>query len=189
MANSIEEPAYALLYNLGKVEIREYEPVIQAITTLPDNSATGAGFQRLAGFIFGGNSASESIAMTAPVQETLNSGQPVMAFTLPSAYRMDQLPQPNDQRVTLVEVPRRAAAVISFSGWATSGKIKKYSQQLLSTLQQQNIATEGEVMLNQYNPPWTPPFLRRNEIMVNITLPQLAQDSTSQSDPAKGSPD
>ena len=66
MANSIEEPAYALLYNLGKVEIREYEPVIQAITTLPDNSATGAGFQRLAGFIFGGNSASESIAMTAP---------------------------------------------------------------------------------------------------------------------------
>lgn len=179
MADSIEEPAYALLYTLGDVEIREYEPVIQAVTELPDNNASSAGFRRLAGFIFGGNSTGESIAMTAPVQETIGHAKTTMAFTMPSAYSLEQLPAPSDQQVSLVEVPRRVAAVIGFSGWATQGKIDKYTQQLRDTLQSQSIAITGAIMLNQYNPPWTPPFLRRNELMVTIALPPLAEAAAS----------
>ncbi|MCX2979637.1 heme-binding protein [Halieaceae bacterium IMCC14734] len=179
MANSIEEPAYQMLYKLGDVELREYEPAIQAITVLPDNSGTNAGFRRLAGFIFGGNSSGESIAMTAPVQETLGSTKTTMAFTMPSAYNMEQLPEPSDQSVTLVKVPGRTAAVISFSGWATAGKIRKYTQQLRDALEQQSIAIAGDMTLNQYNPPWTPPFQRRNEIMVDIALSPLSQGDSN----------
>ena len=178
MANSVEEPAYQLLYSLGEVEIREYAPIIQAITALPDNNSTNDGFRRLAGFIFGGNSSGESIAMTAPVQETLDTDTINMAFTMPRTYNMEQLPEPSDPRVALIEVPGRAAAVIGFSGWATAGKIEKYTQRLRDALQQQSIVITGDITLNQYNPPWTPPFQRRNEIMVDIALPQnIADDS------------
>ena len=85
MAGSIEEPEYTLVEKFGPVEIRRYEPTIQAVTRLKHNGQTSSGFQRLAGYIFGGNQTSESIAMTAPVQETLGVMEPEMAFTMPAA--------------------------------------------------------------------------------------------------------
>ncbi len=178
MANSIEEPDYNLVFNLGKVEIRQYEPVIQAVTELPSNRGTTSGFQRLAGYIFGGNEQEASIAMTAPVQESLNNPNPEMAFTMPSAWTMNSLPEPDDDSVKLVEVPERTMAVIEFSGWATQRKINKYLQQLESTLMAQDVEMVGVPMLNQYNPPWTPPFLRRNEVMVEVRLAGIVADYT-----------
>jgi hypothetical protein len=174
MAHSIEEPTYETVEKLGQVEIRHYEPVIQAVTTLNSKRSSGSGFQRLAGFIFGGNQQEQSIAMTAPVQETLGVAEPEMAFTMPREYAMEDLPRPNSASVRLNEVPGRTVAVIRFSGWATEGKINRMRSKLDQVLNQHEIPVTGEWSLNQYNPPWTPPFLRRNEIWVEVEWEALS---------------
>ena len=102
MAADIEEPQWELIDKLDAVELRLYQPSIQAVTELRSSAGTSAGFRRLAGYIFGGNEQAQSIAMTAPVQETLDKGAPVMAFTLPAEYTLDELPVPNDARVSIV---------------------------------------------------------------------------------------
>ncbi len=171
MAADIEEPAWHLRDNFDGVELRDYAPSIQAKTVLAHGGETSTGFRRLAGFIFGGNDRSQKIAMTAPVQETLQEQGPVMAFTMPSQYTLDELPHPADARITLEEVPARTVAVLRFSGWATDAAVARKTRQLLATLAQRDIVPVGVPSLNQYNPPWTPPFLRRNEIMVEVAVP------------------
>jgi len=168
MAQSVEEPEHELVGKIGELEIRKYPASIQAVTALENSARTSAGFRRLAGFIFGANDGAEKIAMTAPVQETLGVARPELAFTMPSGYDMDTLPAPRDASVSLVEVPARTVAVISFSGWASSAKVERYSNRLQTAIEARDLAMISEPMLNQYNPPWTPPFLRRNEIMVEI---------------------
>jgi hypothetical protein len=174
MAGDIEEPEWHLVDTLDSVELRHYSPSIQARTTLDDSGQTSVGFKRLAGFIFGGNDRSQTIAMTAPVQETLQDPVPTMAFTMPGEYDIDDLPAPEDDRVVIVDVPERTLAVIRFSGWATRGKIASNSRKLLETLEDNGIEPVSGTTLNQYNPPWTPPFLRRNEISVEIPAILLA---------------
>jgi hypothetical protein len=168
MAGDIEEPEWELMETLGKVEIRHYAPSIQATTVIDSSAHTTAGFRRLAGYIFGGNERSQSIAMTAPVQETLAGGKPVMAFTMPSEYALDELPMPDDERIQIVTVPARTVAVVRFSGWATGPKVARMQQKLLDTLELHGIRSVGAPALNQYNPPWTAPFLRRNEVVVDV---------------------
>jgi hypothetical protein len=170
MASNIEEPAWALVDEIGDVELRRYEPSIQARTTLKHSGETSSGFRRLAGYIFGDNDTGQKIAMTAPVGETLAGDKPEMSFTMPSAYAMDDLPEPKDASVSLHQVPERTVAAIRFSGWATGGKVKRYTRELLATLEANGIEVTGSPGLNQYNPPWTPPFMRRNEIAVEIAL-------------------
>lgn len=170
VADSIEEPAWTLVDEIGDVELRRYEPSIQARTPLRSSGETSQGFRRLAGYIFGDNDSGQKIAMTAPVGETLGSDNPVMSFTMPSAYSMDDLPEPGDGSVTLHEVPAHTVATIRFSGWATGGKVKRYTRELLDTLEQNGIEIIGTPGLNQYNPPWTPPFMRRNEITIEVQL-------------------
>lgn len=167
VATDIEEPRWSLLTTLDSVEVRHYEQSIQAVTPL-NSGGTSSGFRRLAGYIFGGNERSQSIAMTAPVQETLVEDSPVMSFTLPAAYSLEELPAPDDSTVTLHPVPARTVAAIRFSGFATDSKTARQSEALLAVLQRHGIATLGNPILNQYNPPWTLPFLRRNEITVEI---------------------
>ena len=174
MAGDIEEPEWHLVDTLDDVELRHYSPSVQARTTLDGSGETSVGFRRLAGFIFGGNDRSEQIAMTAPVQETLQDALPTMAFTMPGAYQIQDLPAPEDDQVVIVDVPARTLAVIRFSGWATRGKIARNSRQLFETLEQYGIEPVSGTTLNQYNPPWTPPFLRRNEISVEIASDRLA---------------
>lgn len=170
VADTVEEPAWELIDTLGEVELRRYAPSIQARTVLEDSGETSNGFRRLAGYIFGDNASGQKIAMTAPVGETLGGDNPVMNFTMPSAYSMDDLPEPKDGSVTLHAVPEHTVATIRFSGWATSGKVDRYTREMMSTLETHGITTSGSPTLNQYNPPWTPPFLRRNEISVAVTL-------------------
>ena len=171
VANSTEEPKFELLTKVGTVEIRQYAPTIQAVTATPDRS--GGGFRRLAGYIFGGNEGDQSIAMTAPVQETMGSANGEMAFTMPSEYSMDDLPDPKDENVTLRPVPERTMAVMVFSGRASDAKAEKQWLELEAILNDESIKTAGDPMLNQYNPPWTLPFLRRNEVMIEIAASSL----------------
>jgi len=172
MAADTEEPSWTLVDTLDEVELRAYAPTVRAVTRLDHSGQTTAGFQRLAGFIFGGNETGEKIAMTAPVEETLSSEAPIMAFTMPAQYAMDDLPAPQDDSVQLTEMPGRNMAAIRFSGWATDGKVDRKTDELMETLARHGIDTVGDPSLNQYNPPWTPPFLRRNEIMIEVRLPQ-----------------
>ena len=175
MATEIEEPVYRLVEKLGPVEIRRYEPAVQAVTRLRHSGKTSSGFQRLANYIFGGNMSAESIAMTAPVQETLGTASPEMAFTMPAAYALGDLPQPRDSKVELRELPGRYVASIGFGGWATAGKVESAQRRLAATLAEYGVEPEGPSSLNQFNPPWTLPFLRRNEINVNVSWPDSEQ--------------
>ncbi len=168
----IEEPGYSVLTQLGDgIEIRHYHDLVQAVVELPDSQHTNQGFRRLAGFIFGANESGQEIAMTAPVQETLFVDQPKMAFTMPSHLKLNDLPRPDDAGITIQPVAARSKAVIQFSGWATAGRVEEMANKLKAVLQDNEVQTRGPAVLAQYNPPWTLPFLRRNEIQLVVDWP------------------
>ena len=169
-AIAIEEPVYQVekAWEAEQIEIRAYAPRIMAVTGMTEDSDSG--FRVLAGYIFGGNAEEQKIAMTAPVQQTM-AGEKEMAFMMPAEYALKDLPQPEDQRVSFREAPAYTAAVIQFSGWASAEKADENWQQLQRFLIAEGIDITGEPTLNQYNPPWTLPFMRRNEIIVPIAFP------------------
>ena len=166
-AQAIEEPAFEVQqrWEPEQIEIREYAPRVMAVTEIAGREDDG--FRVLAGYIFGGNTREQEIAMTAPVQQTM-SGPAEMAFMMPSEFALDDLPTPNDQRVVFRQAPAYTAAVIRFSGWADAEKADEHWQKLRGFLIKEGIEIVGEPTLNQYNPPWTLPFLRRNEIIVPV---------------------
>jgi hypothetical protein len=142
-----------------------------AVTGMAEDS--DGGFRVLAGYIFGGNADEQKIAMTAPVQQSM-AGEKEMAFMMPAEYALEDLPKPEDQRVSFREAPAYTAAVIQFSGWASADKADENWQQLRRFLIAEGIDITGEPTLNQYNPPWTLPFMRRNEIIVPVAFPLSA---------------
>jgi len=180
-----EEPAFTLIMKDGPFEIRDYAPTVVADVTVSGtrDRASGQGFRILAGYIFGGNRRRQSIAMTAPVaqrreSETIAMTAPVtqtsagtdwtIRFTMPAEYTMATLPVPKDGRIALSEVPGQRLAVIRFSGTVDDRQFARRSAELEAQLRARRLTTEGPISLAQYDPPWTLPFLRRNEIMVPI---------------------
>ena len=174
-AIAIEEPVYQVekAWEAEQIEIRAYAPRIMAVTGMNEDSDSG--FSVLAGYIFGGNAEEQKIAMTAPVQQTM-AGEKEMAFMMPAEYAVKDLPQPEDQRVSFREAPAYTAAVIQFSGWASAEKADENWQQLRRFLITKGIDITGEPTLNQYNPPWTLPFMRRNEVIVPVAFPLTAMN-------------
>ena len=172
-AIAIEEPGYEVekAWEAEQIEIRAYAPRVMAVTGMTEDSDSG--FRVLAGYIFGGNAAEQKIAMTAPVQQSM-AGEKEMAFMIPAEYALEDLPEPEDQRVSFREAPAYTAAVIQFSGWASADKADENWQQLRQFLIAEGIDITGEPTLNQYNPPWTLPFMRRNEIIVPVAFPLSA---------------
>ena len=172
-AIAIEEPVYQVekAWEAEQIEIRAYAPRVMAVTGMDED--TDGGFRVLAGYIFGGNAEEEKIAMTAPVQQSM-AGEKEMAFMMPAEYALEDLPEPEDQRVSFREAPAYTAAVIQFSGWASAEKADEKWQQLRGFLISEGIDITGEPTLNQYNPPWTLPFMRRNEIIVPVAVPLSA---------------
>ena len=172
-AIAIEEPVYQVekAWEAEQIEIRAYAPRVMAVTGMTEDSDSG--FRVLAGYIFGGNAEEQKIAMTAPVQQSM-AGEREMAFMMPAEYALEDLPQPEDQRVSFREAPAYTAAVIQFSGWASAEKADENWQQLRRFLTAEGIDITGDPTLNQYNPPWTLPFMRRNEIIVPVAFPLSA---------------
>ncbi len=172
-AIAIEEPVYQVekAWETEQIEIRAYAPRVMAVTEMIEDS--NGGFRVLAGYIFGGNAEEQEIAMTAPVQQSME-GDREMAFMMPAEYTLEDLPEPEDQRVSFREAPAYTAAVIQFSGWASAEKADENWQRLRQFLIAEGIDITGEPTLNQYNPPWTLPFMRRNEIIVPVALPLSA---------------
>ena len=179
-----EEPFYLARPLAGDVELRQYGPRIAAETTVfeDDEAARSTGFRRLAGYIFGGNhrdatiamtapvaQKSDAIAMTAPVAQTHSAdGGSVIRFYMPSKWSLATLPAPDDDAVRLVEVPAETFAVIRFSGDRGSAAVRRQTQSLLDVLRDNQIATNGHPQAWFYDPPWTLPFRRRNEVAVPV---------------------
>ena len=186
MASHIEETEYSVLKSEKEYEIRLYPSHIVAQTTVQGayQRALNSGFRIVAGYIFGGNVKKESIAMTAPVveqkarNEKIAMTAPVMAsvegemhtiaFGMPRSYTLETLPTPTDSRVTLVTIPEKKMAVIRFSWLRSDSRVQLKKQELLAALHRDHVETVGEVQYAGYNPPWTPPWMRRNEVLVEI---------------------
>jgi hypothetical protein len=106
--------------------------------------------------------------MTAPVSQQSAGGAWKVRFVMPSGYTLETLPTPNNAAVKLIAVPAERFAAIQFSGLAGDEAIARHKQHLFDRLAEQALTPQGEAVMAFYNPPWTLPFLRRNEILVKI---------------------
>lgn len=193
VAMATEEPKYTVIKSEEDFEIRRYESYIVAETVVSEaelESGSNEGFRRLAGYIFGGNRVKESIsmtapvttarsqkiAMTAPVETHKADSDMVMTFMMPSEYRMENLPEPTDPRVTLKEVPARTLAAIRFSGSWSEERFQEHTEMLMEWLRKQGMQVTGTPTIARYDPPWTPWFMRRNEILVEVAYPTGNED-------------
>jgi hypothetical protein len=168
-SSDIEMPKYTVLKKYDNFEIRQYESMIVAQTTLPANTykkSANMGFRRIAGYIFGNNKQKQEIAMTAPVFMEMGEDTK-MAFVMPSKYSLSELPAPNSSSVSLVQVEPKKYAVVRFSGFASDRRIKKYTEKLKQLILDNKINAIGSYNFLGYNAPWEV-FGRRNEIAVEV---------------------
>jgi hypothetical protein len=168
----VETAKYDVIKKDDNFEIRRYHEMLIAQV---DESA-GSAFNQLFRYISGENKSkskidmtspvisSEKIAMTSPVMSTANT----MSFVVPSEYNMDTVPEPSNSRVSIVKMPERYVATVRFRGFAWKNEVRKQTQALLDWLHDEQIKTIGSVFLMQYNPPFVPGFLRRNEMGIEI---------------------
>ena len=169
-ANKTEEQKYSLVRKYNDFEIRFYPSA--TIATINSNAKTyrdlsGPGFQKLAGYIFGGNESNTKISMTTPVQMDINDSVSTMSFVMPSAYTKENLPKPNDPGVQIKNTSDEYVAVIRFGGYASDEDLKFYSEKLQNLLKENGITSFGNYRFLGYNPPFQ--FIgRRNEIIVTV---------------------
>ena len=185
MSSRTEQTSYTVVESKKDYEIRLYPAHIVAQTVVqgPYQNALNQGFRIVAGYIFGGNTKKESIAMTAPVVEqkssqTIAMTAPVIAsiegeshtiaFGMPRSYTLETLPTPTDPRVHIVTIPEMKMAAIQFTWLRTDDRVQSKKQELLAALKRDGIATVGEPQYAGYNAPWTPPWMTRNEVLVEI---------------------
>ena len=164
------EPSYEIVRTLREVEVRRYAPYVVAEVHVegPAESAGNKAFPILAGYIFGKNKGDRKLAMTAPVTQSLGEGGYVVQFVLPAGVTLATAPEPLDARVHLREVPGRQVAVLRYSGFWTESNYNQHLKQLQQALRAANIQWAGEPVYARYNAPFTPWFLRRNEIWLPL---------------------
>lgn len=203
--HNIEKPSYTVVAKTKNIEIRQYQPMLIATTTVPGDrrEAANRGFRIIANFIFGDNKQhsgqpstkidmtapvmmhknakikmtapvmmrkNEKIAMTAPVLEQKKSADSwAISFVMPSKYNAETLPQPNDKNVKIETIPSARYVVIKFSGTMADNNLKQHRKVLENYVRDQNLNVTGEAVYAFYNPPWTLPWMRRNEIMLPIS--------------------
>ena len=168
--SDVEKPNYEVISSDSNIEIRSYEPMIVAEVTVPGEreDAIGDGFRLIANYIFGQNEESKKIAMTAPVQQQSVGKMWNVNFVMPSEYTMDSLPSPQTDRIDLKCVPAKNFVVIRFSGRSSKRSLSRYEKILKDYIISRKIQVVGSVKYAFYNPPWTVPFMRRNELMIEI---------------------
>ena len=181
---SVSTPRYALLSEEKGYEIREYGGYIVSEITVPGpyRDAMYAGFRILFDYISGNNASAQKIEMTAPVLEerpvAIEMTAPVLqetdterhtvAFIAPEGYTLETIPVPKDPRVRIREVPAHKVAALRFGGWADAEKVRRKTSELKKMLERDGRTVLSPFRSAQYNPPWTPPPFRRNEILVEI---------------------
>ena len=187
IVSNVEHPKYTLIERSGNIEIRDYAPMIVAETEVTGErrEAISKGFRLIANYIFGNNTAAQKIPMTAPVtqqgSEKIAMTAPVtqqgvgkswrVRFVMPSKYTMETLPKPNNPAVELKEIPGKRFAAIRFSGMGGQDSLERHTKEVDEFLSAKNLTPLSPPTYAFYNPPWTLPFLRRNEVMVELSKP------------------
>ncbi len=184
IVSNVEHPKYTVIERSDNIELRDYAPMIVAETEVTGRrrEAISKGFRIIADYIFGNNTAGKKVPMTAPV--TQHAGEKIamtapvtqqgdgtswrVRFVMPSSFTMDTLPKPNDPAVELREIPTARYAVIRFSGRGNEDSLRRHTEQLTDFLSAKNLTPLSPPTYAFYNPPWTLPFLRRNEVLVEI---------------------
>lgn len=181
-----EEVPFEVVREDGDFELRAYGPVVVARTRVDAGfeAATDPAFRRLFDYISGANEGSREVAMTAPVtreaagteiamtapvyREGAEADGWVMEFALPAEFTMATAPVPTDPEVELYEHPAKRMAVLGFSGRVDQADFAARSAELLDWVAAEGLSPAGPVRLAGYNPPWTIPAMRRNEVLVAV---------------------
>jgi len=185
-----ETPKYTILKEDGDFELRRYEPRIVAEVSVGGDldGASGRGFRLLADYIFGNNrtvsstsvnltpETSAKIAMTAPVSlEPIGPGKAFTSarewrveFTMPSQYTLATLPKPINDAIQIRSIPAKTYATVRYSGMNTERRINDENDRLVEWVKREGLLASGLPELARYNPPWTIPMFRRNEIMIPV---------------------
>jgi SOUL heme-binding protein len=200
-AMATEEPQYEVVVAEGAMELRRYAPMLIAETEVDGSldEASNQGFRLIADYIFGNNQSpdaerkakiamtapvtvepqSSKIAMTAPVTaEPRTAGADMQAarrwrihFVMPSQYTLETIPKPRNPLVQLREVPGKHYAVHRYSGFNTLSRVQLKTDELLKWAGARSLTVTGTAQLARYDPPWTLPMFRRNEILVEVAAP------------------
>lgn len=186
-----EEPAWREIARIGELQVRTYDARIAAQTVVAGDSeaARNAGFRKLAAYIFGSNSArtsiamtapvaqsagdagagpSQTVAMTAPVAQTASGSGWTIQFFMPAQWALDALPIPRDPAVRLVPLPAETFAVLQFTGVGSVRAVDAHKAELIAGLAGSDWSAAGEPVAWFYDPPWSVPALRRNEVAVRV---------------------
>lgn len=175
---------YSVVAQKDGYEIRQYEPYILAETPMKDESGN-SGFRELFAYISGANTANsklamtvpvlqsggaggQKLAMTAPVLQTQGADGGLMAFVMPPGLKLEDLPRPTSPKVTLRAVPGLKAAALRFAGWGSRAKVEKKTRQLTAALERDGLRAAAPAVTAFYNPPFTAPFMRRNEVLIEL---------------------
>ena len=186
--SNVEKPDYKVIQTERNIEIRQYEPMIIAEVEVDGKreDAIREGFRLIADYIFGNNTVQRDIAMTAPVQQQesqkIAMTAPVqqqstgrswqISFVMPSKYSMETLPEPKNDRVRLKEIMTKKFVVIKFSGTNSNENVTEHENQLMNYIEANQIKIIDSPKYAFYNAPWTLPFMRRNEVMIEINQQQ-----------------
>lgn len=185
-AQAVEEAEYTVVLEDGDFEIREYAPSIVAETIVSGEfeDAGSRAFRKLFNYIDGENHRSSEIAMTAPVSQQAEGQKIAMtspvsqeptaqgwavSFMMPAAYSMDTIPQPNDEQVVLREIPAYRAAAIRYSGTWSQKNYDEHLAELQAWVVSMDLEAAGNPVWARYNAPFTPWFMRRNEILIPLS--------------------
>ena len=183
-----DEPEFKLILKEDKFEIREYSPkIIAQVEVFGDfDDASSKGFKILADYIFGNNTSTDGnsrIEMTAPVEmeplpQKINMTKPVLteerdnnwivSFIMPNESRLETLPKPNNKSIKILSLSKEKYAVIVFSGLVRESSYLEKEKLLNQFIKEKKLKTSGEIKIARYNPPWTLPFFRRNELMIKV---------------------
>ena len=170
MSDTYKEPKFTLINKNGNIEIRQYDKYVVAKTSISKkkSSLDNNMFRVLAGYIFGGNNRGQSIPMTTPVITKESYSSYDMIFFMLDSDSPDDLPRPNSSKVSLETYTMGKTISIRFGMWATEQRILKYKTILDQYIQDKDILVKSNLMVAQYNSPWTMPPLRRNELIYQI---------------------
>ena len=182
--SNVEHPNYLVIKKHSSIEWREYAPRIIATVTVTGlrEESIATGFRQLADYIFGSNAVANStekgttkltptnqkIAMTAPVEQLYKENGWVISFNMPNEHSLETLPKPNNPAVKITAKNAQSVIAIKFSGSNSTKNIQIHEEKLKTFAQQNDIAINGNPIYAFYNPPWTLPILRRNEVMFEI---------------------
>ena len=182
--SNVEKPDYKVIQTEQNIEIRQYEPMIIAEVEVDGKreDAIREGFRLIADYIFGNNTVQRDIAMTAPVQQQesqkIAMTAPVqqqstgrswqISFVMPSKYSMETFPEPKNDRVRLKGIMTKKFVVIKFSGTNSNENVTEHENQLMNYIEANQIKIIDSPKYAFYNAPWTLPFMRRNEVMIEI---------------------